>query len=69
MKILDPSLDMPPLFPMWKPADGNFRKLAKASVLLVTPASMVSAVSSTLLGTLNPIGHTELPSVLTSLHF
>ena len=51
------------------PAEGNLRKLLKASVLLATTvlAAVVSAVSSVIVGTLYPDGHTEEPSVALQL--
>ena len=45
------------------PVDGSFKKLLKAASLLLIPASTVSAKTSGDVGTLNPIGHTEVPSV------
>ncbi len=56
-----------PLVYMRKPADGNFKKLLKASSLLATPAPIVSAVSSVSVGTLYPVGHTDVPSVFDQL--
>ena len=47
-----------------RPEDGTLRKLLNAVALLVTPLPNVSTFNSVMVGTLKPIGQTELPSIL-----